>query len=276
MRVALVTGAGVGSLGEATAVALRAEGWRVLTTTRSCAMGAESHPVELASRDSVAALARWVGSTTDRLDVLVNNAGVHLDLRSRWSEPSLVDGHDVHWRTNYLGTAHLTRLLLPLLLATADGHGEARVVNVVSKLHERGRNAWLDGRVTPYDSWASYGTSKLALVHEAAEIERRYGERGVHGYSLHPGSVYTHVADRGLETSPLLARLRRLAAPLERRALLSPEQGAQTTVFCATSPDAVPGGYHRRSAPAEPSPDARHAEAGARLWDATSRWVESV
>ena len=88
--------------------------------------------------------------------------------------------------------------------------------------------------------------------------------------------MYTHVADRGLETSPLLARLRRIAAPLERRALLSPEQGAQTTVFCATSPDAVPGGYHRRSAPAEPSPDARHAEAGARLWDATSRWVESV
>ena len=61
------------------------------------------------------------------------------------------------------------------------------MVNVVSKLHDRGRNEWLFEPVTPYDSWAAYGTSKLALVHEAAEIERRYGERGLHGYSLHPG-----------------------------------------------------------------------------------------
>lgn len=68
----------------------------------------------------------------------------------------------------------------------------------------------------------------------------------------------------------MLARLRRLAAPLERRTLASPEVGARTTVHCATSPDAVPGGYHRREAPAEPSPDARDAEVSARLWDATS------
>lgn len=262
-KVALVTGAGDRSLGAATAEALRARGLRVLTTTRSCPVTVDTHPLDLTSRGSVERLAAWVPG---RLDVLVNNAGIHLDLRSKWKEPQLVDGHEVHWRTNYLGTAQLTRLLLPNLLA-AD---EARVVNVVSKLHERGRNAWLFGPVTPYDSWAAYGTSKLALVHEAAEIERRYGGQGLHGYSLHPGSVHTRVADRGLETAPVLARLRRLAAPLERRTLASPEVGARTTVHCATSPDAVPGGYHRREAPAEPSPDARDAEVSARLWDATS------
>lgn len=276
MRVALVTGAGEGSLGEATAVALRGLGFRVLTTTRSCPVSADTHPLDLAARDSVERLAAWVTASSEQLDVLVNNAGIHLDLRSRWREPRLVDGHEVHWRTNYLGTAHLTRLLLPRLLETAEAHGEARVVDVVSQLHERGRNAWLDGRVTPYDSWAAYGTSKLALVHEAAEIERRYGDRGLHGYALHPGSVYTHVADRGLETAPLLARLRRLAAPLERRALLTPAQGARTTVFCATSREAVPGGYHRKGAPADPSPEARDAEVATRLWDTTSAWVASV
>jgi NAD(P)-dependent dehydrogenase (short-subunit alcohol dehydrogenase family) len=273
VRVALVTGAGPGSLGEATASALRARGLRVLTTTRSCAVTEDTHPLELASRGSVAGLADWVSTTTDRLDVLVNNAGIHLDLRSKWHEPQLVDGHEIHWRTNYLGTAQLTRLLLPLLLATADAQGGARVVDVVSKLHDRGRNAWLDGTVTPYDSWAAYGTSKLALVHEAAEIERRYGDRGLHGYSLHPGSVYTRIADRGLETAPVLGRLRRLAAPLERRSLASPAEGARTTVFCATSPEAVPGGYHRRSALAGPSAEVLDIEAGARLWDATSAWV---
>jgi NAD(P)-dependent dehydrogenase (short-subunit alcohol dehydrogenase family) len=276
VRVALVTGAGSGSLGEATARALRDRGWRVLTTTRSCPVEEDRHPLDLTERASVARLGEWVSSTTDRLDVLVNNAGVHLDLRSRWRAPQLVDGHEVHWRTNYLGTAQLTRLLLPSLLDTAARHGEARVVTVVSKLHERGRNAWLWGDLAPYDSWAAYGTSKLALLHEAGELERRYGGRGLHGYSLHPGSVYTKVADRGLETAPVVARLRRLAAPLERRALATPEAGARTTIFCATSPEAVPGAYHRRSAVAEASADALDAAAAARLWDATSRWVDGA
>jgi NAD(P)-dependent dehydrogenase (short-subunit alcohol dehydrogenase family) len=269
---AVVTGAGSGSLGEATAAQLRALGFRVVTTTRSCAVSADSHPLELAATESVRGFASWLTGATDRLDVLVNNAGLHLDLRSKWTEPQLVDGREIHWRTNYLGTAQLTRLLLPLLLASAEQHGEARVVNVVSKLHARGRNAALFGELTPYDSWAAYGTSKLALVHEAAEIERRYGDRGVHGYSLHPGSVFTHVADRGLETAPVVGRLRRLAAPLERRTLLTPEEGARTTVFCATSPGAVPGGYHARSAPAEASADARDAAVAGRLWDDTTAW----
>ena len=128
--------------------------------------------------------------------------------------------------------------------------------------------------MTPYDSWDAYGTSKLALVHEAAEIERRYADQGLHGYSLHPGSVFTKVADRGLETAPILARLRKLAAPLERRALASPEVGARTTVYCATSPDAVPGGYHTRSAAAEASPEAADAAAAAALWERTTAWAE--
>jgi NAD(P)-dependent dehydrogenase (short-subunit alcohol dehydrogenase family) len=272
-RVFLVTGSGPGSLGEATASALREHG-RVITTRRSGQPGDDFHPLDLADADSVRGFADWLAHATDRLDVLVNNAGIHLDLRRKWKQPHLVDGHEVHWRTNYLGTAQLTRLLLPTLLRTAAGVGEARVVNVVSKLHARGRNDWLGGTVTPYDSWDAYGASKLALVHEAAEIERRYGARGVHGYSLHPGSVYTKVADRGLETAPVLGRLRKLLAPLERRTLTSPEVGARTTVWCATSPEAVPGAYHRRSAVAEASPEAADLDAGAELWDRTSAWVE--
>jgi hypothetical protein len=71
----------------------------------------------------------------------------------------------------------------------------------------------------------------------------------------------------------VLGRLRKLAAPLERRTLTSPADGARTTVFCATSPDAVPGGYHRQCAPAEPSPEALDAGVAARLWDATTDWM---
>ncbi len=84
----------------------------------------------------------------------------------------------------------------------------------------------------------------------------------------------TRIADRGLETAPVLGRLRKLLGPLERRALTSPDDGARTTLFCATSPQAAPGGYHRSSAPSTPSDDALDEEAGRILWDATTRWVE--
>jgi NAD(P)-dependent dehydrogenase (short-subunit alcohol dehydrogenase family) len=272
-RTALVTGTGTGSLGEATARLLRQQGFRVLTTSRSAPTTGETHSLDLASAASVRQFVAWLEAATSRLDVLVNNAGIHLDLRSKWTSPQLLDGHEVHWRTNYLGSAHLTRLLLPLLTTTAREHGGARVVNVVSKLHARGSNEALFAGVTPYDSWSAYGTSKLALVHETTELERRYGELGVHAYSLHPGSVHTRIADRGLETAPVLARVRRLFTAVERRALLTPEQGARTTVFCATSPDAIPGGYHRDCRAVDPSPEARDADVAGRLWARTEEWV---
>lgn len=275
-RTVLVTGATPGSLGFETARVLRAWGARVAVTTRTgtseaqAALGSDvlGHPLDLASAGSVEGLARWCADEVGPLHLLVNNAGIHLDLRSRWKEPRLTaDGHELHWRTNYLGTAHLTHALLPLLLQA----GSPRVVTVVSKLHARGSNAWLDGRVDPYDSWAAYGTSKLALIHLTTELARRYPS--VLTAALHPGSVYTHIADRGLEEQRLLSRVRRVLAPLERRALLTPEQGAQTTLHCATTPDLVSGGYYQRCVLTAPSPDAQDAAAAAALWDRTLDWV---
>jgi NAD(P)-dependent dehydrogenase (short-subunit alcohol dehydrogenase family) len=299
-RVVVVTGAGRDSIGLATARILAEWGAEVAVSTRSQPVSAPLsdtvawHPLDLADRGSVSAFADWLLERYDgRLEVLVNNAGIHLDLRSTWKEPQLVDGHEIHWRTNYLGTAQLTRLLLPALLERAKTTGEARVVHVVSKLHARGTNAALfdgveparlrgqphgllgDGRgltAEPYDSWAAYGTSKLALVHDAAELHRRHGDDGLRAFSLHPGSVFTHIADRGLATSPLLGRLRSLARPLERRVLLTPEQGAQTTLHCVTNPDAEHG-YYRRCAPAEPATDALDVVVSERLWDQTESWL---
>src|SRR5690349_14736714 len=114
-RTVLVTGATPGSLGHATAQALVARGDEVVVTARSrvpavvAACGARTgHELDLADAGSVASFASWLAGEVGRLDVLVNNAGVHLDLRSQWKQPQLVDGHEIHWRTNYLGSAHLT------------------------------------------------------------------------------------------------------------------------------------------------------------------------
>ena len=272
----VVTGAGPDSIGLATAQALADQGHQVLVSTRSDPVpGFAWHPLDLADPGSVKAFADWtLAQVDDRLDALVNNAGIHLDLRSKWAEPRLAsDGHEVHWRTNYLGTVQLTRLLLPVLLGTAGTRGDARLVHVVSKLHARGSNeALLDG-VQPYDSWSAYGTSKLGLVHDVVELDRRYAADGLRAMAVHPGSVFTRIADAGLANSPVLGRLRRLGRPLERRMLLTPEQGAATTVHCLTEPTVEGGRYYRRSAVAEPSSDALDAEVSRRLWERTDDWL---
>src|SRR5689334_20842372 len=125
-RTVLVTGTAPGSIGGETARLLADWGATVVTTTRS----GGSHPLDLADGDSVRRFATWFEDNHPRLDVLVNNAGIHLDLMSDWKEPHLTaDGYEVHWRTNFLGTMQLTHLLLPVLLRTAEATGEARVVN---------------------------------------------------------------------------------------------------------------------------------------------------
>jgi NAD(P)-dependent dehydrogenase (short-subunit alcohol dehydrogenase family) len=273
----LVTGATPGSLGHATARALLADGADVVVTTRSAVeeavreSGARTgHALDLSDAASVEAFSAWYAREVGQLEVLVNNAGIHLDLRSSWKEPHLTpDGYELHWRTNYLGTAHLTDRLLPLLETAQD----ARVVHVVSKLHTRGRNEGLFAPLSPYDSWVAYGTSKLGLVHHAGELSRRHRVTAV---SVHPGSVYTHIADRGLEGHRVLSGLRRVFAPLERRALLSPEVGARTTVHCVTTADLMPGGYYARSALAEPSAEAQDQAVAALLWDETQKWLSGL
>ncbi|HJQ44382.1 MAG TPA: SDR family NAD(P)-dependent oxidoreductase [Jatrophihabitantaceae bacterium] len=259
-RRVLVTGAGPGSLGLATATALADWGADVVVTRRA--------DLDLADATSVR---RFAESFTGPLDVLVNNAGIHLDLRSSWTAPTMTaDGFEVHWRTNYLGTAQLTALLMPRLADSPD----PRVVNVVSKLHARAHNADLFAPREPYDSWAAYGASKLALIHHAFELQRRCAP--VQGYALHPGSVYTHIADRGLEGHRVLGALRRVFAPVERAMLLTPEQGAQTTLHCATARELEGGQYFRNCAATEPTADALDADVSARLWDQTQAWLATL
>ncbi len=291
----IVTGTAPGSIGFETARRLASWGADVVLTTRqhpqavadtlraaiapTPACGAlQAHPLDLADAASVERFVAWYQATLgDRLDGLINNAGIHLDLLSQWKAPRLTaDGHEVHWRTNYLGTMHLTLRLLPLLQATGRQTGDARIVNVVSMLHARGRNAGLSGLVDPYHSWVAYGTSKLALVHATFELQRRLSAEAVQAYCLHPGAVFTHIADKGLDGHPLLQRLRKRFAFVERFFLLTPTEGAQTSVHCATAPQARGGHYYRACAPATPSADSQEAAVSAHLLDETQAWVTGL
>ena len=260
---------GGGSLGEATAAALRELGFRVLTTTRHSPVGGDTHPLELSSRESVTPSPR--GCTRPRAGSTcwsTTPASTSTCARSGASRSSST-AHEVHWRTNYLGTAQLTRLLLPLLLGRPTV-GEARVVNVVSKLHDRGRNEWLDGDLVPYDSWAAYGTSKLALVHEAAEIERRYGDRGVHGYSLHPGALHPDRRPRSRDRTGA-REAAQAGGPVRAPGARDTAGRRQDGRVLRDLGDAVPRRLPPCGAPAEPSPEALGRGGRAALWDATDR-----
>lgn len=287
-RRIIVTGTAPGSIGFATARTLAAWGADVTITTRADpqALAArlraglpeqsgrvDALALDLANADSVTCFAKTYAERNDRLDVLINNAGIHLDLLSQRQMPQLVDGHEIHWRTNYLGTMQLTMALLPLLLKSAAQTGDARIVNVVSMLYARGRNEFLFAPIAPYNAWLAYGTSKLALVHATLELQRRHAGSGLQAYCLHPGAVFSNIADKGLSGNPRLQAIRNFLAPLEKLFLLTPEEGAQTSLYCATQPALGGGRYFRRCAPAAVSVEASDPHIAARLLADTQAWI---
>jgi len=288
-RHIIVTGASTGSIGFETARTLAEWGAHVAITTRSDPDRAAAqlrerlggrgeitgYTLDLTDAASVRQFADGFRTRNERLDVLINNAGVHLDLMSEWKQPKLVDGHEIHWRTNYLGTMQLTHALLPLQLQTGERYGEARVVNVVSMLYKRGMNSALFAPPARHNSWSAYGNSKLALVHATFELQRRHAPH-LQAYCLHPGAVYTNIASKGLAGHPFIGKLRAALAPVEAFLLMTPEEGAQTSIHCATQPGLEGGRYFKNCAPEGSNTQAADTAAAARLWDETKVWVDAT
>lgn len=298
-KLAVITGAAEASLGFYVARTLALWGADVVITSRRDAdrivkalrkrvyqdaspLGVEKgnvygYPLDLASEASVQEFVLDVlQHHGGRLDMLINNAGIHQDLLSDWREPQLTaDRCEVHWRVNYLGHFHLTQLLMPALLKAGDITGDARVVNVVSELYTLGRNEWLESGPQPYNSWCAYGLSKLALIHNSCEINRLFAQQGVRGYALHPGAVATNIADDGLAERPRLQRFKRRFSALERRYLMSIQEGAQSHLVCATAPDAEPG-YYERGMLVPLQPEALDTAVASALWERSTAWVAGL
>ncbi len=262
-KTVLVTGANAG-IGRATATELARMGVRVLMACRSAERGAEAQAAvvaevpgastelliaDLSSGEGVRALAAQTLQHTDRLDVLVNNAGVFT--------PSYIPtagGLETQFAVNHLAPFLLTHLLRDLLVKSAP----ARVVTVSSEAHKRGQIRWddLQGE-RKYSGLQAYSQSKLANLLFNRELARRLGGTGVTANALHPGVIGTRLLFTGFAPLKLL-----------RPFLKTPERGARTSVFLASAPtvERLTGLYYIDLEPARPSPAARDDGAARRLW----------
>jgi NAD(P)-dependent dehydrogenase (short-subunit alcohol dehydrogenase family) len=245
-KTALVTGANSG-IGLETARGLARAGYRVVLLCRNGERAAKAKAdidasvpgatteivlADLSEQASVRAAAADLLERLDRLDVLVNNAGLTLRRPERSSE-----GHDVMLAANHLGPFLLTNLLLPLLEASAP----ARIVNVASDAHRWGRIRFDDIEATRgygFMSFPRYGETKLMNILFTRSLAKRLAGTGVTVNAVHPGAVATNI---GAPPKPI--------AMITKIILKSPVQGAQTSLYLATSPlaEGVTGGYYGRS-----------------------------
>jgi NAD(P)-dependent dehydrogenase (short-subunit alcohol dehydrogenase family) len=266
-RVCLLTG-GTSGIGKATAAALLRMGATVVITSRSLqraeAALAEIRPVDdggrgdalqvdLSSLSEVRGLAAAFRERYDRLDVLINNAGT--------IEPRLHRTPDSLGKTmavNYFAPFLLTNLLLDLLQSSAP----ARVINISSGAHRGAHIDWDHLRATQGElGFRAYGQSKLALILFTYELARRLAGTGVTVNAVHPGVVAT-----GFGTQ--YGVLGRLAVRIGSVFMRSPEEGAPTPVYLASSPEVagISGRYFYDCQPVESSPESYDREAAARLW----------
>ena len=271
-KTVLVTGA-TGGIGKAAARTLAALGATVVIVGRSAAKTAEvAREIRAASfivadlsvMSEVRRAAAEFRAGHSRLDVLLNNAGAVVTSRQETPE-----GIEMTFALNHLNYFLLTQELLDLLKATPD----ARVVNVSSEAHRSGKMRWDDLEFRKgYSGFQAYGQSKLANILFTRELSRRLAGTGVTANALHPGVVYTGFGQGG---AGLAGRLVSLSYQLMRPFIKSVEQGAQTSIYLASSPEVagVTGQYFDKERVARPTPQALDDAAAARLWAISEEYV---
>jgi NAD(P)-dependent dehydrogenase (short-subunit alcohol dehydrogenase family) len=277
-RTAIVTGANTG-IGLETARMLALKGANVVLACRNPDKGKAAVDQVLAARpagratlavldlsdlDSVAALAAKFAASNERLDLLVNNAGVMIPPLGRTKQ-----GFELQFGTNHLGHFALAARLLPLVLRTPG----ARIVVVSSSAHNWGRIDFddLNWERRPYRAWAAYCQSKLANQLFALELHQRLSSAGsgVRVTSAHPGWTATD-----LQRS---SGWMRVFNPLFA---MKPADGALPTLRAATDPSATSGSYwgprgltgmNGPPAPARVADRAQDLAVAARLWEVSEK-----
>jgi NAD(P)-dependent dehydrogenase (short-subunit alcohol dehydrogenase family) len=274
-KVCMVTGAASG-IGAVTAQALAQQGASVILVDRSAAKGVivleqikrqtgnsalEFLRVDLSSQREIHQLVQQFTSRHRHLHVLVNNAGAMFAERRE-----SVDGIEMTFALNYLGYFLLTNLLLDTLKAGAP----ARIINTSSRSHSRAKINFDDPEShSAYQGLSAYAHSKLAIVLFTYELARRLEGTGVTVNALHPGIVATNFAMRSGGAIGLIMRLFR---PL----FIGPEQGAQTGIYLATSPEVegVTGKYFVKCKAIPSSPASYDTAVARRLWEESEKYTK--
>ncbi|TLD19277.1 hypothetical protein PspLS_09760 [Pyricularia sp. CBS 133598] len=241
-KVVLITGANTG-IGLETARAIHATGATLFVTARDSKKAQEAvndiknhspgsdapiYPIELRldSLASVRAAAEAIQSQSDKLNVLICNAGVMATPLGKTE-----DGVETQFATNHLGHFLLFQLLKPVLLTSSTPEFQSRVVALSSMAHHR-TTVHLDDinyEKGGYNPWESYGRSKTANVLFTNQVERRYGAKGLHGLSVHPGLILTNI----LQHCDMQEFQQMISSDAAQALIATPGQGAATPTYAA-------------------------------------------
>ncbi|MBP8042713.1 MAG: 3-oxoacyl-(acyl-carrier-protein) reductase FabG [Bacteroidetes bacterium ADurb.Bin408] len=193
----------------------------------------------------------------DKLHVLINNMGIYEidNLKSK-------DGYEMNWAVNHLAPFLLTNLLLEVLKNSAP----SRIINVASDSYRGARINFDDISFSKgYSGKKAYDQSKLANILFTRQLAKELKGTGVTANCLHPGIVKTSI----------FKKMNPLAIFLFKLIMISPEKGAETSVFLASSPDleTVSGRYFKKKKPVEPSANAKDMNTALKLWQLSNDYV---
>jgi len=271
-KTVVITGATSG-IGEVAASALAQQGARIVFIARDRGRGEQmlqrlqalapganhvAHYANLSRLTEMKRVAELIAAHEPRIDLLINNAGAVFTDRQVTGEAL-----EMTFATNHISYFVVTNLLLPRLKAT---HG-ARIVSTSSDAHKRARLDFQDLQMKEgYSAFGMYGRTKLMNILFTRELARRLTGSGVTANCLHPGFVNTRfAAESGGLTSFVVKTAKRFA--------LSPEEGAKTIIYLASSPEVegVSGQYFYQCKPATVTEEAQNDAHARKLWEISTQ-----
>ena len=269
-KTVVITGATSG-IGEVAADRLAAKGARIVFVAREKARGEESlkhlraiapgadHAVHFADLSRISEMKRVsaeIAAANPRIDVLINNAGALFNTRTVTE-----DGLEKTFALNHMSYFVVSNLLRPKM-----GEG-GRIVSTASDAHKGAKLNFDDLQSERgYSGFGVYGRSKLCNILFTRELARRLQGTGITANCLHPGFVATRFGD---QSGGILA----FAVRAAKNFALTPEQGAETIIYLASSPDVanVSGKYFYKSKPETPTKEAQNDADAKRLWDVSAK-----
>ena len=272
----VITGATSG-IGKVTALELAKKGHAIYMLVRNTAKGEQVkqeitsasgnkniYVVECDTSDlqSVRNAAAELTGKLIAINILINNAGSAF-VEKQFTE----DGFEMTFAVNHLGHFLLTESLMPLLKK-----GQARIINVSSEAHRSAKPNFddLKWEITPYTAMKAYGVSKLYNIYFTKSLAEKYKQDGIVSYALHPGVVNTNIWDG-------LKGFAKLFVGLLKLFMITPEKGAETTIYLATELRLEPnsGLYFKKCKVTKAAPITENGAARQKLWEISEKLAGS-